>query len=122
MKAKSFVIGLFLLVLVACTSKAKVPEPAVPEQGRRVEGPIAELAAIDSLMWHQPDSAFALLLDFASSTKADSLDVFNGHYCQLLISELLYKNDYGQSNREALLNGVVYFDSLMVNSHNLSQQ
>ena len=114
MKSRLFVIGLFLLALVACTQKTKVPEP--------VEGPTAELSTIDSLMWHQPDSAFALLLDFASSPKADSLDVFNGHYCQLLISELLYKNDYGQSNREALLNGVVYFDSLMVNSHNLSQQ
>ena len=113
MKAKSFVIGLFLLVLVACTSKAKVPEPAVPEQGRRVEGPIAELAAIDSLMWHQPDSAFALLLDFASSTKADSLDVFNGHYCQMLISELLYKNYYEQTNRSSLLHAVAYFDSLV---------
>ena len=113
MKAKSFVIGLFLLVLVACTSKAKVPEPAVPEQGRRVEGPIAELAAIDSLMWHQPDSAFALLLDFASSTKADSLDVFNGHYCQMLISELLYKNYYEQTNRSSLLHAVAYFDSIV---------
>ena len=44
---------------------------------------------------------------------ADSLDVFNGHYCQVLISELLYKNYYGQSNRAELLQAVSYFDSLV---------
>ena len=38
MKAKLFVIGLFLFVLVACTP-TKVPEPAVAEHGRSVEGP-----------------------------------------------------------------------------------
>ena len=94
------------LAFVACTHSAKIPEP--------VEGPTAELSTIDSLMWHRPDSAFALLLDFASSPKADSLDVFNGHYCQVLISELLYKNDYEQSNRPDLLEAVVYFDSLFL--------
>ena len=94
------------LAFVACTSKVKVVEP--------VETPTAELSTIDSLMWHRPDSAFALLLDFASSPKADSLDVFNGHYCQVLISELLYKNDYEQSNRPDLLEAVVYFDSLLL--------
>ena len=110
-------IGWFMLLglaFVACTHSAKVPEPAVPEQGRRVEGPTPELSTIDSLMWHRPDSAFALLLDFASSPKADSLDVFNGHYCQVLISELLYKNDCEQTNREDLLKAVRYFDSLCV--------
>ena len=71
-----------------------------------------ELAAIDSLMWRQPDSALAVLQQFAASPKADSLDEFNEHYCQLLISELLYKNDYGQSNRPALQQAVRYFDSL----------
>ena len=54
---------------------------------------LPELAAIDSLMWLQPDSALAVLQQFAASPKADSLDEYNGHYCQLLISELLYKND-----------------------------
>ena len=72
------------------------------------------LENIDSLMWHQPDSAFAMLQEFASSAAADSLDEFNGHYCQVLISELLYKNDYGQSNREELLEAVSYFDSLII--------
>ena len=63
-------------------------------------------------MWRQPDSAFAMLQEFASSAAADSLDEFNGHYCQVLISELLYKNDYAQSNRKDLLKAVGYFDSI----------
>ena len=94
-----------MALMVACNPpKEKTMEPMAK--------PSVELAAIDSLMWRQPDSAFAQLLQFAASPKADSLDVFNGHYCQLLISELLYKKDYGQSNREDLLKAVDYFDSL----------
>ena len=72
------------------------------------------LENIDSLMWRQPDSAFAMLQEFASSAAADGLDEFDGHYCQVLIAELLYKNDYGQSNREELLEAVSYFDSLII--------
>ena len=71
---------------------------------------LQRLSAIDSLMWQQPDSAFSLLLAFAESPEADSLDEFNGHYFQLLASELLYKNDYEQTNREDLLKAVAYFD------------
>ena len=71
-----------------------------------------ELVAIDSLMWRQPDSAFAMLQEFASSATSDSLDEFNGHYCQLLVSELLYKNYYAQSNRKDLKKAVGYFDSI----------
>ena len=71
------------------------------------------MQAIDSLMWQRPDSALAVLMDFAASPKADSLDVFNGHYTQLLASELLYKNDYQQSNRAELRQAVAYFDNLV---------
>lgn len=39
------------------------------------------------------------------------MDEFDGHYCQLLISELLYKNNYAQSNRQDLLKAVDYFDN-----------
>ena len=105
MKAKFLIIGYLLLAIASCTSKVKVVEP--------VETPSSELCAIDSLMWRQPDSALAQLQRFVASPAADSLDVFNGHYCQLLISELLYKNDWGQSNREELLQAVAYFDSLV---------
>lgn len=83
---------------------------------QRIEGQSssahAALAGIDSLMWRQPDSAFAMLQEFASSAAADSLDEFNGHYCQVLIAELLYKNYYRQSNRKDLLKAVGYFDSI----------
>lgn len=96
-------------MLVACSQQTKVE---VPEPCRSVAGPTQELAAIDSLMWQQPDSAFAVLQEFASSAAADSLDEFNGHYCQVLISELLYKNYYRQSNRKDLLKAVGYFDSI----------
>ena len=63
-------------------------------------------------MWHHPDSALAVMMEFAGSEAADSLDVFEGHYCQVLVAELLFKNDYGQSNREEVLKAVAYFDSL----------
>ena len=72
-----------------------------------------ELAAIDSLMWTQPDSAFAQLQSFAESHDVDSLNDFNGHYFHLLLSELLYKNYCEQSNRNELLRAVDYYDSLL---------
>ena len=106
MKWKIFIAVLWvMMVLLACTPSAQVDEPA--------EGPSLELSAIDSLMWRKPDSALAQLQAFCNSPEADSLDEFNGHYCQLLISELLYKNDWGQSNREELIQAVAYFDSLV---------
>ena len=101
------IVLLVIAFTVACT-----PSAEVAERGRNEEGPNPELSAIDSLMWRQPDSALAVLQHFAGSPQADNLDKLNGHYCQLLISELLYKNDYGQSNRPALQQAVRYFDSL----------
>ena len=100
-----FLIGLALLA--TCT------RPDDGSETRWIASP--ELSAIDSLMWRQPDCAFAVLQQFAASPMADSLDDFNGHYCQLLISELLYKNDWGQSYRPALQQAVAYFDSLTLN-------
>ena len=99
----SLIVG--LAMLVACSKPAEVPEP--------VEGPTQELAAIDILMWHHPDSALAVMLEFAGSEAADSLDVFEGHYCQVMVAELLFKNYYGQSNREEVLKAVGYFDSIV---------
>ena len=71
------------------------------------------MAAIDSLMWHHPDSALAVMMEFAGSEAADGMDVFEGHYCQVLIAELLFKNYYKQSNREEVLKAVRYFDSIV---------
>ncbi len=124
------VIGIFvLLVFAACTSKAKVPEPAVAEHGRSVEGPTSELSTIDSLIWQQPDSTLVLLLEYLSYRDAmiassnDAMDTmkriqcvsttFDNHYAQLLASELLFKNYYGQSNRTEVLKAVGYFDSIV---------
>ena len=105
------VVILTAALAVACSSTAVESK----------DWPCRELEEIDSLMWKQPDSAFARLREFVASSKADSLDVFNEHYCQLLISELLYKNDYGQSNRDDLLKAVDYFDSLTANTRSVPQ-
>ena len=70
------------------------------------------LVGIDSLMWRQADSALKVMMEFAASPEAESLNEFEGHYCQVLIAELLFKNDYGQSNREEVLKAVGYFDSI----------
>ena len=101
---------LFVLLLLSCCGRREVPQL----EGQDSSEAYAILAEIDSLMWQRPDSALAVLLDFAASPAADSLDVFNGHYTQLLASELLYKNDYQQSNRAELQQAVLYFDSLMM--------
>ena len=102
------------IAFAACSPSVKVSEP--------VEGPSLELSAIDSQMWRQPDSALAQLQALCNSPEADSLDEFNGHYCQLLISELLYKNDCEQTNREDLLQAVDFFDSLIVNKNDANKR
>ena len=52
------------------------------------------------------------MMEFVTSPEAESLNEFEGHYCQVLVAELLFKNDYGQSNREEVLKAVGYFDSI----------
>lgn len=52
-------------------------------------------------------------MEFAGSEEADSMDVFEGHYCQVMVAELLFKNYYGQSNRAEVLKAVRYFDSIV---------
>ena len=76
--------------------------------------PHPALAEIDSLLWSHPDSAFVELQRFAESPDVDRLEICDGHYFQLLLSELLYKNDYAQTNREELLQAMGYFDSLVM--------
>ena len=110
MKAKLFAIGLFLFALAACTQKAKVPEP--------VEGPTYELQSIDTQMWRRPDSALMRLLPWFDTCCRDAAchvstaSAYNRHYANLLLSELLYKNDYPQTNRRELQQAVAYFDSI----------
>lgn len=94
------ILLVFGLMMTACVPSHRNTPMASPS-----------LSAIDSLMWRQPDSALKVMISFTESGKADSLDEFDGHYCQLLISELLYKNNYAQSNRLDLLKAVDYFDN-----------
>ncbi len=112
----SFLFG--LAMLVACSKHAEAPRSALRPfdgtQGPQAQGPQThELSQIDTLMWHQPDSALAVMIEFAGSPEAESLNEFEGHYCQVLIAELLFKNDYVQSNREEVLKAVRYFDSIV---------
>ncbi|MBR5651550.1 MAG: hypothetical protein IKW93_04975 [Bacteroidales bacterium] len=106
------VLGLLLAVMVRCGNS---PDSTALTGTTSQSGTAAfnALKEIDSLMWKQPDSALTVMLKFAASPEADSLDEFDGHYCQMLIAELLYKNDYEQSNREQLLKAVDYFDSIV---------
>ena len=74
-----------------------------------------ELSAIDSLMWQRPDSALACLLpwfDTCGDAKFCVSTAYDRHYAHLLLAELLYKNDYAQTNRTELRQAVAYFDSL----------
>ena len=111
MKLKHLI--LFLAVfLAACSTR----HPVETRQGTSLPNNMVcqQLQAIDSLLWQHPDSALMVLVDFAGSPQADSLSAFDGHYFQILLSELLYKNDYEQTNREELLKAVDYFDSIVV--------
>ena len=69
------------------------------------------LSAIDSLMWQRPDSALMCVISYFDTCCATDCD---RHYAHLLLAELLYKNDYAQTNRADLLQAVAYFDSLLV--------
>ena len=75
-----------------------------------------ELSAIDSLMWQRPDSALTCLLPYFDTCSRDGVHTVSTthdcHYANLLLSELLYKNDNPQLNRAELLQAVDYYDSL----------
>jgi len=120
---KIIYVVLMMVVLVGCTPPGPLSEGegTPPDSPAAARHPLSEgdgtaheaLAGIDSLMWVEADSALAVMMEFAGSEAADSMDVFEGHYCQVLVAELLFKNDYGQSNRKDLLKAVHYFDSIV---------
>ena len=102
--------GLLLAVMVGCgSSPDSLALTGIPSQSGTA---YRTLVGIDSLMWVEADSALKVMMEFAASPKADSLSEFEGHYCQVLIAELLYKNNYAQSNRTEVLKAVDYFDSI----------
>ena len=113
MKWRCFILFL-AVVLAVCSTRHPVETLVIPSESGNIASQNQQLQAVDSLMWRQPDSALMVLVDFAASPKADSLSTFDGHYFQMLLSELLYKNDCEQSNREELLKAVDYFDSLTI--------
>ena len=112
------VIG-FVLALLFFPHCGREKTQQMERQGSETH---AALAEIDSLMWRRADSAFVLLQEFVVGPEAKELDTFDGHYCQVLISELLYKNDCEQTNREDLLKAVDFFDSLIVNQHDANKR
>ena len=112
------VIGLFCMVVfvAACTSCHNDPvETRLIASPTTIASP--ELASIDSLMWHRPDSALTRLLPCFDTCCRDGVHTvstaYNCHYAHLLLAELLYKNDNPQFNRPDLLQAVAYFDSLI---------
>ena len=119
MKRMVWIGIVFFLVVAAC---ARPDTDLVETRHGTSLPPITispELSAIDSLMWHQPDSALACLIPYFDTCCRDAkfcvstTTTFNRHYAHLLLSELLYKNDYPQTNRPALRQAVSYFDSLV---------
>ena len=122
-------IGLLLLsLLAACTPKG---DDCFVETRHGTSLPTMvspELATVDSLLWQLPDSALAVLQDYLACRDAmiaspetpdgdfietHAMRLYDQHYANLLLSELLYKNDYAQTNRPALRQAVAYFDSLV---------
>ena len=117
MKPLGWIWIVVLLALAACSHPKDDP---VETQDFASLQTIASpaLSAIDSLMWVRPDSALACLLPYFDTCCRDvSGNVsteYDRHYAHLLLAELLYKNDYAQTNRAELLEAVAYFDSLIV--------
>jgi tetratricopeptide (TPR) repeat protein len=103
------VIGILLVLLLSPYCGGRELQPSEGKDNNAH----AALAEIDSLMWRRADSAFAVLQGFVVGPEVETLDTFDWHYCQMLISELLYKNYKQQSNRTDLLRAVDYFDSIV---------
>ena len=98
-----------LMVVGSCNRLTRQTPPDPLSEGEAYR----TLEGIDSLMWKEPDSALAVMMEFTAKVEVDSMDAFEEHYCQMLISELLYKNYKQQSNRDDVLRAVGYFDSIV---------
>ena len=108
-----WIVLMMAVMMVGCKTPPDSPAAARHPLSEG-EGPAHEaLVGIDSLMWKEADSALAVMMEFAGSEAANGMDAFEGHYCQVLVAELLFKNYYKQSNREEVLKAVGYFDSIV---------
>ena len=105
-----------MLLLAACTSH-KNGDAVETRRATSLPTDVSpELSAIDSLMWQRPDSALTCLLPYFDTCCRDGVHTVSTthdcHYANLLLAELLYKNDNPQLNRADLLQAVNYYDSL----------
>ena len=106
MKRTVFIGLLLLLALASChgpwetRSKASLdtvvsPEPQSPQR--------SQLMAIDSLLWQQPNTALAVLMEYLyeggdTARPVITEETFNRHYANLLLSEVpLCKGGRGDS-------------------------
>ena len=133
MKRHLFIGFMFGLVLLsACTHHSDnlvetqfIASPTIVASPEMQSIRCSQLQAIDSLMWQRPDSALVVLLEYLNDDGRDVArhvstdETFDNHYANLLLAELLYKNDYAQTNRTALSQAVPYFDSItsILNDH-----
>ena len=120
MKLRDYIGIVLMVVLAGCTPPGplsegeRLPHMTSPRPSPPGEGVASRsLENIDSLMWVEADSALKVMMEFAGSEEVDSLNEFEGHYCQVMVAELLFKNYYKQSNREEVLKAVGYFDSIV---------
>ena len=105
-----------MLLLAACTSHKNGDAVETRRATSLPTDMSPELSAIDSLMWQRPDSALTCLLPYFDTCCRDGVHTVSTthdcHYANLLLAELLYKNDNPQLNRAELLQAVDYYDSL----------
>lgn len=92
-----------VLLLFVCCGKDEIQPMEV-----QMSSTHTVLAEIDSLMWQRPDSALMCLLPYFDTCCTAN----DWHYANLLLAEMLYKNDNPQLNRTDLLQAVDYYDSL----------
>ena len=112
MRTRHIIQALFLSLFFAACAR-----PVEMRHGTSLPTDMSpELSAIDSLMWQRPDSALMCLLPYFDTCCRDGVHTVSSthdcHYANLLLAELLYKNDNPQLNRAELLRAVDYYDSL----------
>ena len=112
MRTRHIIQALFLSLFFAACAR-----PVEMRHGTSLPTDMSpELSAIDSLMWQRPDSALMCLLPYFDPCCRAGVHTVSTthdcHYANLLLAELLYKNDNPQLNRAELLRAVDYYDSL----------
>ena len=102
MKRRINVIGLLMLVALASCHRSELATRCVTSQS-------LALSSLDTLMQTRPDSALTVLVE---GYERFDTSIVDHHYYHLLLSEALYKNYCPQTDREALLESMAFYDSL----------